>query len=181
MTTNIPSIARKQIIPLSLLVLLGGTGASWLSLSLIAPQTAQAYTARVNVSLTSKSDETYENFLRRAEAVARAAAQRSFDGDILVTEVAITIVGEHQGAIAPILLLSVSRQNWKNRPDTQYWATYFSNSKLLLDFEAPIPLPEATPNSSVAPPNPTLPPEAVPNPITTPTPTTSPTSPPPSF
>lgn len=177
MITKLPSI--KSIIPLSLLVLLGGTGVSWLSFALMEPQTALAYTARVDVSLRSKADETYANFLRRAEAVARAAAQRSFDGDILVTEVAITIVGEHNGAIAPILLLSVSRQNWKNRPDTQYWATYFSNSKLLLGFEAPILLPEATPNSSVVPPNPTLPPEAVPNPITTPTPTPSPTSPPP--
>ncbi|MCP2730003.1 hypothetical protein [Limnofasciculus baicalensis] len=176
MITKIASIARKQIVPLSLLVLLGGAGVTWLSVALVQPQTALAYTARVDVSLTSQTDETYENFLRRGEAVARAAAQRSFDGDILVTEVAITIVGEHNGEIAPVLLLSVSRQDWKNRPDAQYWATYFSTSKLLLNFEPPIPPPQATPDTSVAPSEPPLQPQAVPGipPRLSPTPNSSP-------
>lgn len=186
MITKIASIARKQIAPLSLLVLLGGTGVSLLSIALMEPQAALAYTARVDVSLTSQTDETYENFLRRAEAVARAAAQRSFDGDILVTEVEVTIVGEHNGAIAPVLLLSVSRKNWKNRPDAQYWATYFSNSKLLLNFQPPTPQPQAIPTTSVTPEAPPLQPQAVPSP--TPNPATNsgsqptaPNAPPPSF
>ena len=60
--------------------------------------------------------------------------KRSFDGDILVTEVSVTISGQNGGAIAPILLLEVSRANWKRRPDTQLWATYFPNTKFLLGF-----------------------------------------------
>jgi hypothetical protein len=179
MITKIASIVRKQIAPLSLLVLLGGAGVTWLSVALVQPQTALAYTARVDVSLRSQTDETYENFLRRAEAVARAAAQRSFDGDILVTEVAVTIDCEHNGAIAPVLLLSVSRQNWKNRPDAQYWATYFSTSKLLLNFEAPTPQPQATPGTSVTPEAPPLQPQAAPGipPAQIPSPIPSPTTP----
>ncbi len=179
MITKIASIARKQIVPLSLLVLLGGAGVTWLSIALMQPQTALAYTARVDVSLISQTDETYENFLRRAEAVARAAAQRSFDGDILVTEVEITIDCEHNGAIAPVLLLSVSRQDWKNRPDTQYWATYFSSSKLLLNFEPPTPQPQAIPTTLVTPEAPPLQPQAVPGipPTQIPTQIPSPTAP----
>ncbi|HBY79848.1 MAG TPA: hypothetical protein DEG47_23220, partial [Cyanobacteria bacterium UBA11148] len=86
----IQSIARKHIAPFSFVVLLGCTGVSWLMTAMIAPQVAQAYTARVDISLRSQPEETYQNFVRRAEAVARAAAQRSFDGDILVTDVAVT-------------------------------------------------------------------------------------------
>ena len=164
MITKIASIARKQIAPLSLLVLLGGTGVTWLSVALVPPQTALADTTRVDVSLRSQTDETYETFVRRAEAVARAAAQRSFDGDILVTDVEVTIVGEHNGAIAPVLLLSVSRHDWKNRPDTEYWATYFSTSKLLLNFEPPTPQPEATPITPATPVAPPLQPQAAPSP-----------------
>ena len=128
------SIGQKQIIPASIVAILGLASVSWLSITAIAPQTAQAYTARIEVSLTRQTDESYENLLRRAEAVARAAAQRSFDGDILVTEVSVTISGQNGGAIAPILLLEVSRSNWKRRPDTQFWATYFPNTEILLGF-----------------------------------------------
>ncbi len=148
----IQSIARKHIAPFSFVVLLGCTGVSWLMTAMIAPQVAQAYTARVDISLRSQPEETYQNFVRRAEAVARAAAQRSFDGDILVTDVAVTIIGEHNGAIASVLLLQVSRQNWKSRPDTQYWATYFPTSELLLGFEEPLPQPQPQPQPATIPP-----------------------------
>ena len=128
------SIGQKQIVPVSIVAILGLASVNWLSITAIAPQTAQAYTARIEVSLTRQRDESYENLLRRAEAVARAAAQRSFDGDILVTEVSVTISGQNGGAIAPILLLEVSRSNWKRRPETQFWATYFPNTEILLGF-----------------------------------------------
>ncbi len=128
------SISQTQIIPISIVTVLGLASVSWLTIAAIAPQTAQAYTARTEVSLTRQSDESYENLLRRAEAVARATAQRSFDGDILVTEVSVTISGQNGAAIAPILLLEVSRSNWKRRPDSQFWATYFPNTEFLLGF-----------------------------------------------
>jgi len=85
------SIAQKQIAPIGLIAVLGFAGVSWLTTSLVAPQIAQAYTARINVALNRETDESFRSFLRRAEAVARAAAQRSFDRDILVTDVAVTV------------------------------------------------------------------------------------------
>ena len=153
------SVAQLRLAPLSLLTVLSFTGISWLSLSALAPQVADAYTARVNVALNREPRESYRSFLRRAEAVARAAAQRSFDRDILVTDVAVTIVGENNGAIAPILALEVSRQAWRRRPDPQRWATYFPNTQSLLGFGStteetdatqatPTPNPTATPSGN---------------------------------
>lgn len=125
---------RPRLAGLSLVAVLGLTGISWLGTEAIAPQSAHAYTARLNVSVSRQPNESYRSFVRRAEAVARAAAQRSFDRDILVTDVAVTIVGQNNGSIAPILDLKVSRQNWRRRPDTSLWATYFPDTKTLLNF-----------------------------------------------
>jgi len=118
---------------LSLAIALGS--AASLSWEAIAPPPAQAYTARTEITLTRQGNETYTALLRRAEAIARAATQRAFDGDVLVSAVSITVVGQNSGAIAPVLRLEVNRQNWRNQPDPQHWSTYFPISKLLLRFE----------------------------------------------
>ncbi|MBD1805839.1 hypothetical protein H6F98_10295 [Microcoleus sp. FACHB-SPT15] len=128
-------IAQQQITPLRLMLLLGFTGISWLATATVAPQIAQAYTARVNLSINRQVGESFNSFLRRAEAIARAATQRSFDSDILVTDVSVTVIGQNQGAIIPILLLEVSRQSWRGRPDPQSWTTYFPDTQTLLGFE----------------------------------------------
>jgi hypothetical protein len=128
-------ITQQQITPLRLVLLLGFTGISWLTTATLAPQIAQAYTARVNLSINRQVGESFNSFLRRAEAIARAATQRSFDSDILVTDVSVTVIGQNQGAITPILLLEVSRQSWRGRPDPQSWTTYFPDTQSLLGFE----------------------------------------------
>ncbi len=128
------SIAQKTRIATLRLSLGLGVGC-WCISAALMPPVAQAYTARVNLTLDRQSTETYDTLLRRAEAAGRAAVQRSFDQDILVTDVAVIIVAQNQGQIAPILSLQVSRPQWSRRPDTQSWTTYFPNAQLLLGFQ----------------------------------------------
>ncbi|MEH2046873.1 hypothetical protein [Nostoc sp.] len=130
----ISQIARRiRIIPL--VVLLISTVPAWFLMEAIAPQVVRAYTARVDLAIDRLPEENYETVLRRAEAVARAAAQRSFDQDILVTDVSIIVSVQNYGAIAPVLTLDVSRPQWRSRPDAQIWATYFKTARSLLFFE----------------------------------------------
>ena len=157
------SFAAKRIAPISLVTLLGCGGATWLATAAFAPQIAQAYTARSEVALVRQPAETYEGFVRRAEVVARAAAQRSFDRDILVTDVSVMILGQNQGAIAPILSLKVTRGAWRSRPDAPRWATYFPNTKSLLGF-----VDDVTPSNQPVPATAEPPPPAAP--ATTPSP-----------
>lgn len=117
----------------------------WLATEAIAPQIVQAYTARVDLAIDSLPQENYETVLRRAEAVARTAAQRSFDQDILVTEVSIIVTVQNHGRIAPVLTLDVSRLQWKKIPDPQRWATYFKTARSLLLFEPQTILPDPEP------------------------------------
>jgi hypothetical protein len=118
-----------------LVVLLLSPISVWILTEAIAPQIVRAYTARVDLQIERMQDETYEATLRRAEAVARAAAQRSFDQDILATDVSVVVTVESYGAVAPILSLQVTRQQWRSRPDPQVWATYFKTARSLLLFE----------------------------------------------
>ncbi|AFY53227.1 hypothetical protein Riv7116_0634 [Rivularia sp. PCC 7116] len=128
-----PSITKKIRIKTAVL-LLSMAAPIWLGTETIAPQIVRAYTNRVDLEITRLPGDNYKSLLRRAEAVARAAAQRSFDKDILVTDVSVVVSAQNFGAIAPVLELNVSRTQWRNRPDTQRWAKYFKMARTLLFF-----------------------------------------------
>ncbi|NJM98084.1 MAG: hypothetical protein HC800_13855 [Phormidesmis sp. RL_2_1] len=126
---------QHSIVSAGLAALIGGTGI-WLTEALIAPQASQAYTSRLDLFLTKESGETYETLLRRAEMAARAGAQRSFDQDLLITNVSVTVVVEGEGVTVPILALRVDRDEWRARPETYYWATYYRTAEALLSAPA---------------------------------------------
>jgi hypothetical protein len=131
---SVISQIAKEIRIVPLIVFLGTAIPVWVVCEAIAPQSVQAYTARVDLAIDSLPEENYETILRRAEAAARAAAQRSFDQDILVTDVSVIVTAQNYGAIAPVLALEVSRPQWRNRPDPHVWATYFKTARSLLFF-----------------------------------------------
>lgn len=154
-------VSRLLAVPLTLATLMGG-GSLWLLEMAIAPPAAQAYTARVNLNLDRRANESYDTLLRRAEAAARAAAQRAFDNDILATEVSVIVAGQNSGLIVPILALEVSRADWRRRPDPQQWATYYSNADLLLGISQPAIAAPAPAPAPVPVPTPTAPPVNLP-------------------
>ena len=120
--------------PLGLAVLLGTSGALWLTEALIMPKASYAYTSRLNLFLTLEDGEPYSSLVTRSNIAARAGAQRSFDQDLLITEVMISVTAENSDGIAvPILNLRVSRQEWSQQPMTEYWATYFRGAQTLLE------------------------------------------------
>lgn len=105
------------------------------------PVPAQAYTAEDLVTVYRVEGEDYSALVRRAEITARASAQQKFDRDILLTRVVITVLGQNGGQTAPILVLDVNRNDWRNRPDPQYWAKYYRSTRVLLELEGFAPLP----------------------------------------
>lgn len=138
-----PAIAQKIRIGYAL-VLLSAAVPLWLVTEAIAPPIVQAYTARTDLLIDRLPEDNYESLLRRAEAAARAAAQRSFDADILVSDVSVFVCVQNYGAIAPVLELAVSRQQWRTRPDPQRWAKYFKSARSLLYFGDNFKTPIAT-------------------------------------
>jgi hypothetical protein len=130
----------------------------WLVTETIAPQVVHAYTARGDLIIDRLVGEDYETLLRRAEAAARAAAQRSFDKDILVTDVSIIVSGQNYGAVVPVLELSVSRTQWRNHPNPQRWAKYFKAARSLLFFGQNFATPTLQPANTNVPTPPPPPP-----------------------
>ena len=122
---------QRSLLSAGLAAILGGTGI-WLTEALIAPQASQAYTSRLDLFLTREAGESYDTLLRRGEMAARAGAQRSFDQDLLITDVSVTVVVEGEGVSVPILSLRVDRDQWRVRPETYYWATYYRTAEMLL-------------------------------------------------
>ncbi|ARV60264.1 hypothetical protein BZZ01_17940 [Nostocales cyanobacterium HT-58-2] len=142
----------KKIRRASAVILLSSGVPLWLVTEVMTCQMVQAYTARVDLSIDRLTGENYETLLRRAEAAARAAAQRSFDQDILVTDVSIVVSVQNDGAIAPVLALDVSRPQWRSHPDPQRWATYFKTARSLLFFGQNFIAPSGQPTTTSTPP-----------------------------
>lgn len=130
---------RSRIRIAGAVILLSTATPIWAISEIATMQQAAAYTARADLIIHRLPEETYETMLRRAEAVARAAAQRNFDQDILITDVSVIVSGQNNGAIAPILELRVSRDQWRARPDAALWATYFKSTNTLLMFNQTTP------------------------------------------
>ncbi|HEY9621859.1 MAG TPA: hypothetical protein V6C78_15995 [Crinalium sp.] len=126
---------RGGLASLSLCATLGGIGTIWLMTETLVPQVAQAEPARMLIPLNREPGETYDTLIRRAEATSRVLTQRSFDNNPAVTDVSITVTAEREGLIAPLLTLEASRDQWRSRPEPQYWTTYFETSRALLGLD----------------------------------------------
>lgn len=168
---------QRQVALTNLAVMLG-LASGLLVTHAIAPPAVHAYTGTVNVTIDVQPSETYDTLVRRAEAIARAATQRSFDRDILVTDVSIIIIAQHAASTVPVLSLATTRSQWRSQPDPRRWATYYSTAKALLGMnKAPSvaattvqpTVTNSTPTTSTTPTTPSQPRSTVPNTPTAPT------------
>ncbi|MBD2318119.1 hypothetical protein H6G05_14845 [Pseudanabaena sp. FACHB-1050] len=95
---------------------------------------AVAERREVDIRLLVNQDEGFTVMTRKAEILARSAAQRTFDREVLVSDVSIKVTAQNlnQDQAAIILQLIVSRRDWASRPDPKIWATYFPMAKSLI-------------------------------------------------
>ena len=113
-----------------LVMSLGLAGGLWFTTAHI-PQIAQAQTVSFDVTIDRRPNETYENLVKRAEAVARAAISNNLSRNRQAKDVSVTVVGHNGGAIAPVLNLKVSRSQQYN-PNADSGITYFNQARSLL-------------------------------------------------
>jgi hypothetical protein len=96
---------------------------------------AFASPTEVNLSIKRQQSENYEQFVQRAETLAKNTVQQRFQNNQALEEVRVLVVGENQGAIAPVLTVQVNRDNWNHDPRIERWQNTFPHSKDLLGFE----------------------------------------------
>jgi len=108
---------------------------STIALSMAIASAAIAERREVDIRIPINKDEGFTIMTRKAETLARSAAQRTFDRDVLVSDVSVKVTAENQENAAIILQLIVSRSNWASRPDPKVWATYFPMAKALIGLQ----------------------------------------------
>ncbi len=106
-----------------------------LSMALSAP--AWAEPKQISILLSSQGNQDFETLMQQAESVAGNFIQQVFTESPEITEVSVTIVGEHNGQQVPLLSSNVSRSNWQTKPNVQVWSRYFSTAESLLGFVKP--------------------------------------------
>jgi len=111
-------------------VLIFGAIASFSSMAIASSVLAER--REVDIRLQVNQAEGFTVMTRKAEALARSAAQRTFDSEVLVSDVSVKVTAQNQEQAAIILQLIVSRRNWVSRPDPKIWATYFPMTKTLM-------------------------------------------------
>jgi len=108
---------------------------STIAISLAIASAAIAERREVDIRIPINKDEGFTIMTRKAEVLARSAAQRTFDRDVLVSGVSVKVTAQNQETAALILQLIVSRSNWATRPDPKVWATYFPMAKALIGLQ----------------------------------------------
>ncbi|WP_013321694.1 hypothetical protein [Gloeothece verrucosa] len=142
---------QQQFIPISLTTLLSCTAITWIATIGIYPSITLAKPIEFNLPIYRQPQESYNQFMQRSKNLAYSTINSRFKQDPSLDEIKVVIVGENAGAIAPVLVVKVSRQAWINSPSVEPWATYFTDSRLLLGFDQPGVSP-AQPNAAVQPP-----------------------------
>jgi hypothetical protein len=107
----------------------------------------------INLPITVKQGESYEGLLTRASQLAQTTIINRFNQTNSLNKIDLLITAEKSGAIAPLLSVKVSRQDWFGNPNIQRWTNVFPFGKDLLGFSSPQPV--ATPQNSPAAVNPT--------------------------
>lgn len=57
--------------------------------------------------------------------------KQGFAENSSITEVSVTVIGEHNGQEVPLLFATASRSNWQAEPEVKQWTRYFSTAVLL--------------------------------------------------
>jgi len=128
--------------------------------TLLIPEVALTRPVDVNVSIRRQGNETYGQFLERANSLAKNTIEQRFKTDRELDALNVVVVGENNGAIAPLLAVKVNRDNWQANPNVQKWSNEFPFSQSLLGLES---LPNPTAPSAAAAPPPSAPPSDQPD------------------
>ncbi|NEP00768.1 MAG: hypothetical protein F6K58_19305 [Symploca sp. SIO2E9] len=99
---------------------------------------ALAQIRQIDLIINSNSSQTFESLIKRAENVAKTSIDQEFLENSSVREVTVTILGERNGQMVPILMVKVSRSDWQGEPSIQQWVRYLGDSEVLLGFKEPL-------------------------------------------
>ena len=121
-----------------------------------------AETKKTSQLIDSNDNNSYKILVKKAENLAEDTVNQEFKNNPEITEITVTILGERQSQIVPVLRLTVSRSEWQKNPDIDEFTRYFADAKFLLKFDnngtatsdSQPKIPNSSPQTPVPPPPP---------------------------
>lgn len=121
-----------------------------------------AETKKTSQLIDSNNNNSYKILVKQAEDLAKNTVNQEFQNNPEITEITVTILGERDSQIVPVLRLTVSRSEWQKNPDIDEFTRYFADAKFLLKFEnnstatsdSQPKIPNSSPQTPVPPPPP---------------------------
>ncbi len=111
-------------------------------------QTAQAQAGDVVVYMPLYSQMDRNDLVTDAELMATDAINSRFNQNPNLTSVQVSVLGDRNGEIIPILTTTVSRMQWQQDPRVAAWTRYHDSYALIQrhDEERPVAIAPARPS-----------------------------------
>ncbi|MGK7920076.1 MAG: hypothetical protein AB4080_08735 [Trichodesmium sp.] len=106
-----------------------------LAIIFITNLTVLASAKKASLLIDSNDNSSYKNLVEKSEKLAQETIEQEFKNNPEITEITITILGERQSQIVPVLRSTVSRSEWQKNANIDDFTRYFADAKFLLKFE----------------------------------------------
>lgn len=132
--------------------ILSSLGLLFLTAELLMASPVLARTSQLKAIVPGDRTTTFTTLLEQAQILAAQAIAQEFATNPAISEVWISVLGERQGQVTPLLAVRVTRSQWQTSPNLNQWIEYFTDARVLLRFETP-----QTASVSPQPPQPVIP------------------------
>lgn len=89
---------------------------------------------QLNLTISTKQNQSFSSLLKEAETLASTSIKQSFQSDKGATDIAVYVLGERNGLMVPLISVVVSQSDWLKNPDIKSWIRYLPSTEILLGF-----------------------------------------------
>ena len=86
----------------------------------------------MNYTMTYAEWQTFDAMMEEASAAARNLINQGFATNPNATETMVTILSDRNGEVVPVLMVRVSREDWRANPQVEQWSRYLGSSAMPL-------------------------------------------------
>lgn len=99
--------------------------------------------ARILLDLPLYSEIAQSDLLAQAESMVANAIADEFARDPGLMSIEVTVLGNRNGDVIPVMLTSVSRTDWQANPQVGAWSDYYQSYALFQRHDTPLAKPVA--------------------------------------
>ncbi|MFM8295574.1 MAG: hypothetical protein ACKN9E_13640 [Microcystaceae cyanobacterium] len=107
---------------------------------LLFPSLVWSQVTQIPLTLYRQPNEEFNAFVQRARVLTTETLKQRFERDQDLNQLRVVVMGVNNGDVAPLLAVTMSREQWRSAGNASPYISYFPDSQALLNFQGP-PLP----------------------------------------